>query len=241
MSRRLQSVLADLHDRYGATAADLTADELEALVFACKRVDNPFSEINAELMEQPIHICKGVWMWPLTAGAAVWLTEYASKWWKSTSTMYRWAQSYALVHGRDEGAFLSLNTKWRARAAILKTALSFGCHVGELNAAIDRAYGVDPYHQPKKKSTVEEEAETDFAALVARLEVASGIPSTQWLWGRSLASMMKSYRELSALATATFRTEKAKAQLELDEAVENLARICAKIGERLRERNEESN
>ena len=30
MSRRLQSVLADLKERYGATAADLTADELEA-------------------------------------------------------------------------------------------------------------------------------------------------------------------------------------------------------------------
>jgi hypothetical protein len=241
MNRRLQSVLADLHDRYGATAADLSADELEALVFACKRVDNPFSEINAELMEQPIHVCKGVWMWPLTAGAAVWLTEYASKWWKSTSTMYRWAQAYALVHGRDEEAFVSLITKWKARAAILKTALSFCCHAGELNAAIDRAYGVDPYHQPRKKSKVEEEAETDFAALVARLEVASGIPSSQWLWGRSLASMMKSYVELSTLAAAAMVGEKNHLHMELDEAIENLARICAKIGERLRERNEESN
>lgn len=241
MSRRLQSVLADLHDRYGATAADLTADELEALVFACKRVDNPYSEINAELMEQPIHVCKGVWMWPLTAGAAVWLTEYASKWWKPTSTMYRWAQAYALVNGRNEGAFLSLDTKWRARAAILKTALSFGCHVGELNAAIDRAYGIDPYHQSKKKSTVEEDAETDFAALVARLEVSSGIPSTQWLWGRSLASMMKSYVELSTLAATAMVGEKNRLHIELDEAIENLARICAKIGERLKERNEKSN
>ena len=92
MSRRLQSVLADLAERYGATAADLTADELEALVFACKRVDNPFSEINAELMERPIHVCRGVFMWPLTAGAAVWLAEYASVWWKSNSAMYRYAQ-----------------------------------------------------------------------------------------------------------------------------------------------------
>ena len=241
MSRRLQSVLADLHDRYGATAADLTADELEALVFACKRVDNPFSEINAELMEQPIHVCKGVWMWPLTAGAAVWLTEYASKWWKPTSTMYRWAQAYALVNGRCEGAFLSLDTKWRARAAILKTVLSFGCHVGELNAAIDRAYGVDPYHVEPKATKHDEQAAVDFAALVARLEVSSGISVDQWLWGRSLISMMKSYRELSALSRAALGGEKANAQMELDEAVANLARICAKIGERLRERNEESN
>jgi hypothetical protein len=180
-------------------------------------------------------------MWPRTAGAAVWLTEYASKWWKPTSTMYRWAQAYALVNGRCEGAFLSLDTKWRARAAILKTVLLFGCHIGEMNAAIDRAYGVDPYHVEPKVTKHDEQEDVDFAALVARLEVSSGISVDQWLWGRSLVSMMKSYRELSALAKAALGGEKANAQMELDEAVANLARICAKIGERLRERNEESN
>lgn len=236
MGARLQSVLADLKDRYNATAADLTADELEALVFACKRVDSPYSALNAEMMERPIHVCGDVYMWPLTAGAAVWLTEYASVWWGEGSTMYRWAQAYALVHGRDKDAFSSLTTKRAARAAILKTAIRFCCHAGELNAAMDRAYGVDEYHvSPKKKSRAAAAAETDFTALVARLEVASGIRADEWLWGRSLVSMMKSYVELSELAVAAMSGKKSEIHLELDEAVNNLARICARIGERLNE------
>lgn len=238
MGARLQSVLADLKDRYNATAADLTADELEALVYACKRVDSPYSALNAELMDRPVHVCGDVCMWPLTAGAAVWLTEYASTWWRDGSTMYRWAQAYALVHGRDKDAFSALTTKRAARAAVLKTALLFCCHAGELNAAMDRAYGIDEYHvSPKRKNRIAAEAETDFAALVARLEVASGIRADEWLWGRSLVSMMKSYVELTCLAAAALPGEKKDLHLELDEAVANLARICAKIGERLNEQD----
>lgn len=238
MGARLQSVLADLADRYNATAADLTTDELEALVYACKRVDSPYSALNAEMMERPIHVCGDVYMWPLTAGAAIWLTEYASEWWRDGSTMYRWAQAYALIHGRDKDAFSSLTTKRAARAAVLKTALRFCCHARELNAAMDRAYGVDEYHvSPKRKNRVAAEAETDFAALVARLEVASGIRADEWLWGRSLVLMMKCYVELSQLAVAAMPGEKRALHLELDEAVANLARICAKIGERLNEQD----
>ena len=243
MSRRLQSVLADLHDRYGATAADLTADELEALVFACKRCDNPYSEINAELMERPIVVCRGVFMWPLTAGAAIWLAEYASAWWGRNSSMYRYAQIYALVHARDPTAFHRLDTKAKAAAAILDTALRLCCHAKELNAAMDAAYGIDPYHVSPKRTRAQKElesvAETDFAALVARLEISSGIPASEWLWGRSIVSMMKSYGELSVLATAAMGGKRNEAKKELDEAIANLARICAKIGERLK--NEKGN
>lgn len=234
MGQRLQSVLADLRDRYGATAADLTADELEALVLACRRVDSPYSAINADLMDRPIRVCAGVYLWPLTAGAAVWLAEYASAWWPAGSATYRWAQAYALVHGRDRDAFARLTTRGAARRAILGTALRFCCHAAELNAAIDRAYGIDDCHVSPKRTAVQSEAETDFAALVARLEVASGIQKDEWLWGRGLVSMMKSYVELSQLAVASLPGEKNALHIELDEAVANLARICAKIGRRLK-------
>lgn len=236
MSARLQSVLQDLKDRYGATASDLTADELEALVFACKRCDSPFSELNAEMIERPVYVARGIWLWPLTAGAAVWLTEYASAWWKSSSAMYRFAQVYALVHGRDKDAFAPLTTKSLARAAILRCILRFGVHTAELTDAMDRAYGIDRYHvSPERKSPQAQKAETDFAAIVARLEVASGIPADSWIWGRSLVSMMKSYGELSELATAAMGGTRTKMHDELDEAVENLARICSKIGRRLKQ------
>ena len=229
--------MADLKEQCGATVADLTVDEIEALVFACHRVDSPYSEINAELMERPIYVCKGVYMWPVTAGAQVWLNEYAESWWGKGSMMYRWAQAYALVNARNPDAFAPLTTKWKARRAILKTVLRFACHQGELSMAVNRAYGINPYDAPIKASPAQAKAETDYAALVARLEVQSGIPAKAWLWGRSIASMMKSYTEMSELAVAAFKDkDDGEPHMELDEAVENLARVCAGIGERLAKR-----
>ena len=239
MGARLTAVLQDLKDQCGATAADLTADEIEALVFACARVDNPFSELNAELMERPIRVCKGVYLWPVTAGAQVWLMEYASAWWGEKSAMYRWAQAFALLNARNPDAFVNLTTKAKARVAILKTALRFACHMGELGEAVNRAYGIHPHDVPdksKKSDPLREKAKADFGGIVARLEVASGIPAKTWLWGRSVASMMKSYIELNELAVAAFKGDEETPQRELDEAVENLARVCAAIGERLKAR-----
>jgi len=242
MSARLQSVLQDLKDNCGATVADLTPQELEDLVFACARVESPYSAIHADLMERPVYVCKGVYLWPLTAGAAVWLVEYAERWWKRGSAMYRWAQAYALKNARNPDAFADLVTKPKARAAILRCALSFACHGRELTDAISRAYGVERHDAPPKRtSEAAERAKTDYAALVARLEVASGIPAKAWLWGRSVASMMKSYVELSELAVAAFGSKDNDASIELDEAVENLARICAAIGERLNHERQQGN
>ena len=236
MSARLTAVLQDLKDQCGATAADLTADELEALVFACARVDNPYSDLNAELCERPIRVCDGVWFWPITAGAQVWLMEYASVWWPEKTRMFKWAQIYALMNARTPDAFSPLTSKWKARAAILKTALRLSCHMGELGEAVNRAYGIRPHDAPIKKDGRAEKAMADFAGIVARLEVASGIPAKTWLWGKSVVSMMKSYAELSELAVAAFGNRHDEADRELDEAVENLARVCAAISERLNRR-----
>ena len=239
MGARLTTVLQDLKDQCGATAADLTADEIEALVFACARVDNPFSELNAELMERPIRVCNGVYLWPVTAGAQVWLMEYASAWWNEGTVMYRWAQAFALINARNPDAFVNLTTKAKARVAILKTALRLACHAGELGQAISRAYGILPHDAPEAKGGKRdpaEKAKADFAGIVARLEVASGIPAKAWLWGRSVVSMMKSYAELSELSVAAFGGKNEQAQRELEEAVNNLARVCAAISERLKAR-----
>lgn len=238
MGARLSSVLQDLKERCGATAADLTADEIEALVFACARVDSPFSELDADLMERPIRVCRGVYLWPVTAGAQVWLTEYASAWWPEGSAMFRWAQAFALLNARDPDAFAPLVTKARARAAILRCALRLACHMGELGAAVRRAYGILPHDAPRKarKDGAAEKAKADFAGIVARLEVASGIPAKSWLWGRSVMSLMKSYAELSELSVAALGGGRADARRELDDAVENLARVCAAISERLASR-----
>jgi len=232
MSKHFKATLQDLHERFGVTAADLTPEEIESLVFACRRIESPFSAVNAELMERPIYVCRGVYFWPLTAGAHVWLTECASKWWPDTSPFLKWARIYALANARNSDAFASLTSKAKARAAIVRCALGLVCHVREVNRAMEQAYGIDEYSAPRK-SEASVRAQSDFAALVARLEVASGIAAESWLWGRSLRSMLKSYVELSELSAAAIGGKCDRAQIELDEAVENMARVTASIVERL--------
>lgn len=231
---RLQSVLADLQDRYSITAGDLTAEELTDLVNACNRADSPFTDVNASLIEKPVLVTKGVAFYPLTAGATIWLEEYASQWWKRTSMMYAWARLYALSHARDKDAFISLDTKEKARKAILKTALRLVCYEGEVSAAVAHCYGNDPDEEPRENKRVRELAETDFASLVARLEVSSGIAADEWLWGRSLNYMLRSYCELSTL-NASMMGGHIDRHNELDDAVENLARVMARISRRIKE------
>ena len=247
MSARLQSVLDDLRAETGATAADLTPGELERLVLACRRVDSPYSDVNAELIGRPIRVTRGVYLWPVTAGAQVWLSEFAARWWPESSSMFAWARVYALAHARTPDAFSSLTTHFKARLAVLATALRLACHGRELARAVALAYGSDPSGPAGAVSSAPSEdrlsvgpssrAQFDFAALVARLEVASGIPAADWLWGRSLVSLAKSYAELEDLSTA-LGGRRAERHLELDDAISNLARVCADISRRLRaERN----
>lgn len=242
MSARLQSVLDDLRAETGATAADLTADEIEALVLACRRVDSPYSDVNAELIGRPVRVARGIYLWPVTAGAQVWLSEFAARWWPESTSMFAWARVYALAHARTPGAFSSLTTHSRARLAVLATALRLACHGRELARAVALCYGSDPEVQSaacdgRLSGGLSPRAQTDFAALVARLEVASGIPAADWLWGRSLVSLAKSYVELEDLSAA-LGGRTAQRHLELDDAISSLARVCAAISRRLRtERN----
>lgn len=211
------------------------SDELESLVLACRRCDSPFSGVNAELCERPVQVCKGVYLWPVTAGAQVWLEEYAGSWWKPDSMMYRWAQAYALVHAREADAFVNLTDKWSARKAILKTALRLACHRGELADAIARAYGGGKDQAPKgDDQLLTAKAQIDFAAFIARLEVHSGIPAHEWLWGKSLVSAAKAYVELKRFIAAFGMTDQKRMTDELDDALNDLQRLKIKIVERLR-------
>ena len=234
MSLRLKSVLQDFKDQ-GITAADMTADELEALVHAVERVNNPYSDINADLCEQPVKVCKGLYLWPLTAGAYMWLEEYASAWWKKGTAMYRWAQAYALYHARDPEAFTNLTDKWTARRAIVKTALRFTCHRSELAVAKNLCYGVRPFDvEDPKPPTAPDEQATDFAHYAAMLKVESGISAKSWLFGKSLATMVKTYRRMKSLKNAFGGADSAeKMTFELNDALGNLANVKSMIFERI--------
>ena len=239
MSYRLQSVLQDFKDQ-GMSAADMTADELEALVHAVERVNNPYSDVNADLCETPVEVCKGLYLWPLTAGAYMWLEEYAGRWWKKSTAMYRWAQTYALANGRDPEAFAGLTDKWTARRAIVKTALRFACHRAELAVAKNRCYGVRQFdvEAPKPAAAPDEQA-TDFAQFAAMLEVESGISAKSWLFGRSLASLVKTYRRMKLLKNAFGGADSAeKMTFELNDALANLANVKSMIFERIKAERE---
>ena len=120
MPSRLQSVLDDLREATGATAADLTADEIESLVLACRRVDNPYAGVNADLMGRPVRVSRGVYLWPVTAGAQVWLTEFASAWWPRSSPMFAWARVHALAHARDGECRGGFSRRWRDESGICR-------------------------------------------------------------------------------------------------------------------------
>lgn len=238
MALRLKSVLSDLAEQ-GVRRDDLTAEDLEALVYACARCDNPYSDLNAELCERPVKVCRGVWLWPVTAGAQVWLTEFAGAWWPKGTAMHRWAQLYALKNARDPDAFAPLVTKGRARLAVLSCALRMAAHRAEIAVAVNRCYGVR-YHDAEDPFAAERpdnEQREGFARLVADLEVGTGIPAKDWLWGHSLASTAKAYCRMRALACA-FGGGKASAemQFELDDALRNLANVKAQIVRRVAEK-----
>ena len=236
MALRLKSVLQDLADQ-GVGKADLTAEEIEALVYACARCDNPYSDINAELCEHPVKVCKGLYLWPITAGAQIWLAEYVEAWWRKGTSMYRWAQIYALYNARNADAFAPLVTKGKARAAILACMLRMVAHRGELAVAVNRCYRLH-YHDvedPNAPERPDNEQAQSFAHFVAMLEVESGIPAKSWLWGKSLNTMVQTYYRMTALASA-FGGGKAAEEMtfELNDALTNLASVKARIVERVK-------
>ncbi len=223
---------ADFLCRRGISLADLSAGEVAALVHAVERVCSPYADANAELVERPVAVCKGVWLWPPTAGAQIWLDEYAARWWPKGTMRWKWATVYALKNARDKDAFAPLTTRLRAEAAIVMCALSLPVHGAELQAAIDRAYGSSPHDAPAPRPTRSErlrrQAQTDFASLVARLEVESGITRDAWLWGRSLVYTMTAYaamHEFAAAFAAGGGRGRSRMMDELDDALRNLARV----------------
>lgn len=236
MGIRFKSELADLKNSFGVELADLTLDEVEDLVHACDRMRNPFSSVNAELVERPVRVVDGVYLWPITAGAQIWLDEFPAEWWGEDSMRYRWAQVYALHHARDPKAFAGLTDKWSAWRAIARTMLLFACHRAELARAVRVAYGDQDWEvEPPAARKLPVKPAVDFAGIVARLEVESGIPRNEWVWGMSFLRMARAYAEMHEYAKALGGQKSAeKLRNELDEAVANLARVKSAIVKRVR-------
>ena len=239
--KKLAAEIAELKNRYHVTLDELTPEEITALVHACERWENPFTSSNLALVEKPVEVCKGVVLWPPTAGAQIWLDEYAEKWWPEGSMGYRWAQIYALINARNPDAFDQLTSKGAAWRAIVKTGLRLCVHRAELMKALRAAYGVDEWEAPKTRiRQLTDAAQTDFARIVTRLEIQSGIPRRVWLWERSFMETVTAYSEMHILAKIAAGSGDAGHHItELDEATNNLARVKKAIWLRLKDKERE--
>ena len=236
---RFQKEAQSLRERYGIGLDDLTAWEVAQLVHAVERICAPFSDVNAELAERPVNVC-GVWLWPVTVGAQLWLDEYAGKWWKPGSRMQLLAIAYAMRNARNADAFIGLTERCSATMAVLRSALTLPVRMAELYDAICRANGAHIHDAPPgKRSRAEklrEQAQTDFASIVARLEVESGIPRSVWLWERSLMYTFTAYAELHEFASVFSDGCGRRARMldALDDALKNLALVKREIVSRVK-------
>lgn len=232
------NALRDLKGRYGATAADLTPDELFELAECAGRAEAPFAEVNADAVGFPVKVREGLYFWRLTAGAGAWLDEYAAKWWGDGAggRRYFWALCYALANARSREAFVGLDTPASAHAEIRKFILGCGATEEELARAADKALGRAPDPDDPRGKRLPREGGVDWSRIVARLEGQSGIPASEWLWGRSASYAVRAYNDLRAFAerycSATGESSEHLPDL-LDRAFAALARTVARIGRRV--------
>lgn len=224
--------LSDLRSRMGVGLADLTADEVVALVKACERVADPFRDVNADAAGMPVRVAKDVWFWPLTIGAVVWLEETADRWWAEDPRRYRNALVYAALNARTPGAFAPAeksDVERNVRAA-LRTVTATS---DEVDAALERVLGIASCASRRDGEEAVAETSTSWAHLLAKIEASTGIRREHWLWGVSYRETLRAYHEARQVAAAS--GSRAPEMLdELDEATNALQRIKVNIMKRVR-------
>ena len=236
-NRRLDAELAGIRSRFG-TIDGLTADEIAALVDACRRADSPFEDSHRELIGAPAAVVRGWEFRPLTIGAAVWLDEYAAKWWGDDSNRYFWALVYALVHGYERAAFTSLTSEVAARNAIRRMTLHFAFGRKALERAVDAALGRGTRKQEDEGA--DNGGPLEWSSIVAELETATGIPRDEWLWGRSKRYTVWAYSKMCNQIAKRAGRGARRAFDALDRAIQHLAEIKHGIKQRIEAKRKES-
>lgn len=226
---RLQQELDDLRTRFNISLGDLTADEIATFVDCCRRIESPYGDANGELIETPVTV-RGVRFFPLTIGASVWLDQYAGKWWPD-DRRYFWAMAYAMANAHDPDAFADARTETAALKKIVALSIRLCFSRAALKKAMDICLGVVEDVPPDPKIVAE--AETDWSAIVARLETQSGIKRDEWVWGRTARYAVKAYYDLRRFAREAGPDKAGRAKDELDDAINALARLKKSIRDRI--------
>lgn len=236
-NKRLQVELDDLRERFGVPVDALTADEIAAMVDCCRRIDNPYSDMNADLISPGVDV-RGTRFYPITIGAAIWLENYVAQWWPNDDRRYFWALAYACANANDPDAFMEVVTREEAERRIKRLGLRFVFSRKALQNALNKCLGsTDDTTEDRKAS---DEAIMDWSRLVVRLEAHSGIQRDDWIWKRTARYSVMAYDDIRRYAKEISNEKAERAKDDLDRALEALARLKRSIKARIeREREQE--
>jgi len=225
---------ADLKERLGVGLSDLTAEETVALVKACMKVADPYSEVNADAAGFPVRVCEGVWFWRLTVGASIWLDRVDEILGGNRyDPRYKLALVYACRYARQAAMFFDPEDAKTLKRSVMEGLKDLDATPQEVDSALDVVLGI----RPRKTSSVEiERAAVDWSALCSRLETQTGIPSSEWVWKRSGSYLVKCYNDLNAFARAHSMSGGCSCERmldELDDAVNRLQVLKVNIAKRI--------
>lgn len=222
----------------GIMPNDLTASEITMLVHITDKLSNPFDEVNADACGMPIKAYEGVYLWRPSIGAICWLDEYANKWWGDQNKMYFWTLVYALKHSREKDAFIELKDEHTARRVIINEALRTAAHEDELRFAVNKALNIN---LGLRKSPKREIDDTNWSAIISRLETQTGISSDVWCWQKSADYAVQCSQDLTRFALAFNGGKSLKHMMdEVDYVMRELALLRKCIIDRIAEKRKEN-
>lgn len=220
---------------HGVNREDLTNEELVELVHVTDELANPFDQVNIDAIGFPIPVCDGVVFWRLSVGACVWLEEYARVWWDDRPKAYFWALVYALIHGRERGAFDAMLDEESAFERIKAEAIRLAVHEDELSAKVDDAIHFR-HHPAGVRDPREIPTGTDWQKIVARVESQTGISGDEWCWKKSADYVLSVWCDLRFFAEnyggSGMKAQRMKS--ELDHVTNKVARLRAAIVQRVK-------
>ena len=235
----LAKAVDDLETRMGVPRAEILPGEYLALSKAALKCANPFEDIDADAAGWPVRVADGVYLWPLTIGAIIWL-DRLRKWCEgdddASSRFFADALAYAAMNSRRKDAFIPLDTREKAEKAVRASLAKCPVTPAEMDGALDRLFKKrrDSHAEPSSRAAF------SWAALCARLEARTGIPAKDWIWEKSGDYVLKCYAELEEFAYRAALQSGGKPfyirlKDELDDAMEELQCVKVAIMRRVRE------
>lgn len=139
----------------------------------------------------------GVTLYPPTLAAEMWMSEYASRWFRDDEDMDIKASAWACAVGRVEGVFeREAQTELRARATIGGWSRKVTCTLQELRAAVLALSAGEGMERITIEciGEVKQQHRTVSAAhwgeIISALVAAYHLPPGQFLWGMSADDAM---------------------------------------------------